>query len=916
MKFGKRYKFKSIDSIYFYENMGNDKEFRVNEYLTLKLERGTTNIYVKGKLFRRCSFILLNSTVEKISYFDEIESVDDNIDKLEKVDQYIQKNREKVLEIPLDTQFWGHCSNLQVWGEYDYDSRLLHKNLAFPLLKRLTEEGDPTAINVFKSEVVKRLVEGNTTVVTYLLFDGYLNLFSRDELNEELSKFNLEETNELVFALLKKGIDYLIEDYYYLEDSYNEIERITYFLIFRTPKNLDNFFEKYFTQFNDEQKQAILSYFLVDKNEIHQKHFKIIKQHLQNVNWTKIGRILLESYISHANGRYIENIRINERTIESLDDMGIKFSQTFASCIRDYLESIIKSDYKILFEEELTFNFFGVILENNPQILLNFFINYFPELESEFQYLFMALFLVNKESNLISLDFLREQFEKMDPVYLSETLGKVRWHSDQEYVNVESLKKLGELGVKIVLYVLTRDFRYQFDEGASEFWEHYADMLNKIGKGYGALIKKEAFNVFLKENRDDFERRFNHYHHKDAMYGVWVWYLLRMLEKDDIMDLLFDPRLRIFEQIDVSPYIEKYGITEEDRYKKSTGDKVFTEEQVLETISKEWKSESIIIDELQISSELQLNFLLDTLWKLLNEEKVLTDVLATERNWKLLLTETDSLFKTKFRHMQISREEKRVLEELEHITGRFFMIVGPSTGVLERHASRIEVYIEQGIVTEIGIYDIKLNEFPSIIQDLRHLRELSLIGNQLKKLPLNLINLHQLKRLCLSDNLFSVLPENIGSLISLEHLIINNLPPIEENFGILQPIRIRRLPDSIGNLKSLKTLNLLGNHLEILPSSIGDLASLEELNIGLNYIEKLPDSIGNLKNLKKLSLNNNLLSSLPETMKNLDSLEQISLVNNPRKLRDTSIRREKLNIPDWLIMLKSLKKINVEKLKS
>ena len=38
----------------------------------------------------------------------------------------------------------------------------------------------------------------------------------------------------------------------------------------------------------------------------------------------------------------------------------------------------------------------------------------------------------------------------------------------------------------------------------------------------------------------------------------------------------------------------------------------------------------------------------------------------------------------------------------------------------------MEVCIEEGVVTEIGIYEVKLNKFPNIIQDLQHLGELTL----------------------------------------------------------------------------------------------------------------------------------------------------------------------------------------------
>lgn len=60
--------------------------------------------------------------------------------------------------------------------------RLLHSNLSFPLLKRLTGIGDPIAKKVFREEVIKRFVSGYEPVKQFLLEEGYLDLFSEEEL--------------------------------------------------------------------------------------------------------------------------------------------------------------------------------------------------------------------------------------------------------------------------------------------------------------------------------------------------------------------------------------------------------------------------------------------------------------------------------------------------------------------------------------------------------------------------------------------------------------------------------------------------------------------------------------------------------------------------------------------------------------
>jgi len=63
---------------------------------------------------------------------------------------------------------------------------------------------------------------------------------------------------------------------------------------------------------------------------------------------------------------------------------------------------------------------------------------------------------------------------------------------------------------------------------------------------------------------------------------------------------------------------------------------------------------------------------------------------------------------------------------------------------------------------------------------------------------------------------------------------------------------LRSLPESIGNITSLKALNLSFNKLEILPESIGDLTSLKELDLNYNKLTNLPASISNSTSLKRL----------------------------------------------------------------
>lgn len=179
-------------------------EFNINKYITLRLEDGITKIYVGGDLFKQCTYILIDIPVDEISSLKEIKSIDEAVDHL---DDFLEG--ESKLQIPPETEFWGHCSNLQVWVENDYDTRLLHRNLAFPLLKKLTELGDPKAKHVFKEEIAKRFSSGNLSVITYLINEGYIKFLSEEEL--ELTFHSISDFKEIILTILNKDLLYPFE---------------------------------------------------------------------------------------------------------------------------------------------------------------------------------------------------------------------------------------------------------------------------------------------------------------------------------------------------------------------------------------------------------------------------------------------------------------------------------------------------------------------------------------------------------------------------------------------------------------------------------------------------------------------------------------------------------------------------------
>ena len=169
-------------------------EFKINKFITVKQENNKVNIYVNNEKFSQCKYLLINIPINQIQKYDGINSIDEAAELLD------HSLEESEPQISIETEFWGHCSNLQAWVENNYDTRLLHSNLAFPLLRELYELGDIQAKNAFKEEIAKRLTCGYEPIIIYLLEEGYLDYLSQYEI-ESL-------TEDLDFNAIKKVFEY------------------------------------------------------------------------------------------------------------------------------------------------------------------------------------------------------------------------------------------------------------------------------------------------------------------------------------------------------------------------------------------------------------------------------------------------------------------------------------------------------------------------------------------------------------------------------------------------------------------------------------------------------------------------------------------------------------------------------------
>ncbi|XP_056174321.1 disease resistance protein RPV1-like isoform X2 [Syzygium oleosum] len=169
----------------------------------------------------------------------------------------------------------------------------------------------------------------------------------------------------------------------------------------------------------------------------------------------------------------------------------------------------------------------------------------------------------------------------------------------------------------------------------------------------------------------------------------------------------------------------------------------------------------------------------------------------------------------------------------------------------------------------------KLEELPQEIGNLEKLKALSISNTAIEEIPACIGSLKKLEELDASDcQLLAGIPDSISHLVNLSSLDLSDC------------IDLCILPESIGSLVKLERLSLSRVHvpeesqfcpaLHHIPNSIGKLELLTELDLSCSGIWELPESIGDLKNLKILNIAHNVkLSSLPSTISKLGNLEEL-----------------------------------------
>nr|POE55443.1 tmv resistance protein n [Quercus suber] len=233
----------------------------------------------------------------------------------------------------------------------------------------------------------------------------------------------------------------------------------------------------------------------------------------------------------------------------------------------------------------------------------------------------------------------------------------------------------------------------------------------------------------------------------------------------------------------------------------------------------------------------------------------------------------------------------------------------------------------------------KIPEFclPNTICSLTSLNNLDLFGcSKFDKLQEDLGNIVSLKKLCLSETAIKELPSSFEFLIGLTSLDLTyckNFVLLSSTICSLKSLdeiilsrcsKFDKLPKDLGNIISLKKLNLSGTGIKELPSSVKFLIGLTSLNLidckkfvllssticsfkSLDEIilsecskfDKLPKDLGNIVSLKTLCLSRTAIKELPSSVEFLIGLETLFLEDCKKFVL----------LPSTVGSLKSLKKM-------
>jgi Leucine-rich repeat (LRR) protein/Tfp pilus assembly protein PilF len=165
-----------------------------------------------------------------------------------------------------------------------------------------------------------------------------------------------------------------------------------------------------------------------------------------------------------------------------------------------------------------------------------------------------------------------------------------------------------------------------------------------------------------------------------------------------------------------------------------------------------------------------------------------------------------------------------------------------------------------------GISSLDLSPFSGCAQ----INELHLHANNLAKLPDAVMQMKNLKRFCSEGNPGIDYAQALSSLSVLPDL----------SFVQLKSNKLKALPATVSQLKSLSILDLSSNEFTQIPAELLVLENLNQLFIKDNQLSVLPDEFSQLKKLKALDLSGNKFTTLPAVVAKMPMLTSLTMDRN------------------------------------
>ncbi|KFB40977.1 AGAP010012-PA-like protein [Anopheles sinensis] len=209
---------------------------------------------------------------------------------------------------------------------------------------------------------------------------------------------------------------------------------------------------------------------------------------------------------------------------------------------------------------------------------------------------------------------------------------------------------------------------------------------------------------------------------------------------------------------------------------------------------------------------------------------------------------------------QLTRSLERILEDA-HLSGEL-KLSGRKLKDFPKAAGKYNL-------SDTVIADLSRNRFcelPDDITCLAFLERLLVYHNTIRSVPETIRGLHSLTYLDLRNNQLSALPREICTLPLQVLLVSNN--------------RLATLPDELGRMDKLTELDAACNQITHLPARMGDLRSLRSLNLRSNQLVYLPRDLTCLQ-LAFLDISSNKIATLPVELRQMSSLVDLELCNNP-----------------------------------